>query len=86
MRQFKACKTIYALHNKMHSLYHNSSYVLLFSAIVLFRFSPVLLATCDSLEYELEKNGVEEFLKLCMLLLFIALALYGKFACTAYEY
>ena len=51
----------------MYSLYCSCSYVLLSSMIVLSRFSPLLLATCNSLEYELEKNDVEEFLKLCMM-------------------
>ena len=86
LRQFKACKVINALHHEMYRLNYNCSYVLLFFMIVLFRFSPLLLATYDSLEYELEKNDVEEFLKLCMLLLCIVLFPYGKFACTAFEY
>ena len=70
----------------MYSLYYYCSYVLLFSMNALFKFPPLLLATFDSLEYELEKDGVEEFLKLCILLPCIAIAPYRKFACIAFEY
>ena len=41
---------------KIYSLIYNGSFGLLFSMIVLVRLSPLLLATCKSVEYKLEKT------------------------------